>query len=104
MYKYSIIKFVPNPIRGEYINIGLCVGTEDDWRIEFTDKRACVIDEFKVLPTILVHLGRIKDEKRINDKFFQDSGQSIIQYTTPKLVLGDDPDKIFDMMWEVMVE
>lgn len=32
-YEYWVVRFVPDPIRGEYVNVGVVAGQGDDWHI-----------------------------------------------------------------------
>lgn len=55
-YVYSMIRFVPDPARGEFVNVGTVVGSEDagEWRLRLIDnlKRARALDDRGVLPSL----------------------------------------------------
>jgi hypothetical protein len=55
-YVYSVIRFVPDPARGEFVNVGAVVGSEDtgEWDVRQVSslKRAKAIDERGSLPAV----------------------------------------------------
>jgi len=68
-YVYSVVRFVPDPARGEFINVGAVVGSEEpsEWQVRQIEnaKRARSIDEHRTLPVVwsfLDDVGRIIDE------------------------------------------
>ena len=68
-YVYSVIRFVPDPARGEFINVGAIVGSEEssEWQVRQIEnpKRARFVDERRTLSVVwsfLDMLGRTVDE------------------------------------------
>ena len=63
-YVYSTVRFVPNPARGEFVNIGAIIGSDDtrEWELRTVDRynRAAFLDDDGVFAnalTIVNHLG-----------------------------------------------
>src|SRR5215204_5890112 len=68
-FVYSLIRFVPDPARGEFINVGAIVGSEEssEWQVRQIEnpRRARFIDERRTLPVVwsfLDNVGRVIDE------------------------------------------
>ncbi len=68
-YVYSVVRFVPDPARGEFVNVGAIVGSEEssEWQLRQIDnpRRARFIDEHRTLPAVwyfLDSVGRVIDE------------------------------------------
>ena len=57
---YSVVRFVPDPAKGESINIGILAGSEDsrEWALRTVERknRARAIDYEKALPGVVAHL------------------------------------------------
>jgi hypothetical protein len=55
-YSYSVIRFVPDPVRGEFVNVGAIVGSEEssEWAVRQVDNpvRARHLDERGTLPAV----------------------------------------------------
>lgn len=60
-YVYSILRFVPDPARGEFVNIGAIVGSDEcsEWALQLVSNqsRAKRLDEHGVLPKVWSHIG-----------------------------------------------
>lgn len=68
-YVYSVVRFVPDPARGEFINVGAIVGSEEssEWQLRQIEnpKRARFVDDQRTLPIVwsfLDNVGRIVDD------------------------------------------
>jgi hypothetical protein len=68
-YLYSVVKFVPDPVRGEFINVGAIVGSDEtcEWQLRMTGitKRARSLDDKRLLPLVLTFgdsIGRTLDD------------------------------------------
>ena len=63
-YQYSIIRFVPSPTRGEFVNVGVIVGNDatDEWTMEVVGKksRAAKLDDTGILPLVSTELERLQ--------------------------------------------
>jgi hypothetical protein len=64
MYTYSIVRFVPDPARGESINFGLLVGDDDarEWELRLGQnlKRARAVDDRGALPLALAFADQLE--------------------------------------------
>src|SRR5438445_3086798 len=62
-YVYSVARFVPDPIRGECVNLGVIVGSDRscEWAIRTGEpsKTARALDRRRLLPPVVAHLERI---------------------------------------------
>ena len=63
-YYYSVIRFVPSPVRGEFVNLGLIVGCDAtaEWAMELVGKktRAARLDSAGILPLVTSELERLQ--------------------------------------------
>ncbi|MGN6545180.1 MAG: DUF3037 domain-containing protein, partial [Aureliella sp.] len=62
LYKYSVVRFFPSPVRGECVNLGLIVGSDEagDWVFETVSSRARanLLDDDRVFPMVAAELER----------------------------------------------
>src|SRR3990172_12402120 len=62
-FEYSVARFVPDQVRGEFVNIGVIVGSDEsgEWAFQQTGSlsKANHLDEFHILPEVLRHLATI---------------------------------------------
>jgi hypothetical protein len=65
-YCYSLIRFVPDPVRGEFVNVGAVVGSEEssEWAVRQVDNplRARHLDERGTLPAVFAFIDRVGRE------------------------------------------
>src|SRR5437867_989206 len=63
-YTYSLLRFVPDPARGEFVNFGLLVGDDDagDWELRLIQnlRRAKAIDERGALQVALAFVDTLE--------------------------------------------
>lgn len=63
-YYYSVIRFVPSPVRGEFVNLGLIVGCDAtaEWAMELVGRktRAARLDSAGILPLVTSELERLQ--------------------------------------------
>ncbi|MEJ7591561.1 MAG: DUF3037 domain-containing protein [Planctomycetaceae bacterium] len=122
-YRYSIVRFVPSPTRGEQVNLGMIVGCDatSEWVIEIADQksRAKKLDDAGIWPQVAAELERLKlrfptdDEyaisssgPEINEEWLaQMAAQSknVIQYSTPQLVLAEDAESAVAKLWDTFI-
>ena len=64
-YSYSLVRFVPDPVRGEFVNVGAIVGSDEssEWAVQQVDNplRARHLDDRGTLPAawaFIDHVGR----------------------------------------------
>jgi len=124
-YTYSILKYVPDPVRGEFINIGALLGSEEsnEWRLKIVDNysRAKKIDEGGILPLVLEHLSTLAaeiddftsaqeslypPEKEINLAWLADlhqSSQNILQFSLPTPIVSASIDDAANLLFEEFI-
>ncbi len=122
-YVYSVLRFVPDPARGERVNLGLLVGSDDadEWLLRLiasNSKRARSIDDAHVLPRvwdILDDLGRTVDDYadgdltvRLSEQWLAELARNslgVVQFTDPTPVVAESVPHVMDMLWpEFIVE
>lgn len=127
-YMYSVIRFVPDPTRGERTNLGLLVGSEEsgEWSLELVPRRdrARKIDDQHILPNVVSELERLAgliaqaadpteyeaDEQTVAldlteqwlDELSEESG-NVIQYSRPQPVLAGDLTGAIDKLWPLFI-
>ena len=90
-YTYSVIRYVPDVFRGEFVNVGILVGREDeDWEVRQLSnlRRARAIgkaSQLDVAMALLSEIGELVDKNNEAISLFEDSG-------TPQL-WSDDQDE-----------
>ena len=124
-YVYSTIRFVPNPARGEFVNVGMIVGSEDsaEWKLRLIDnmKRARALDEREVLPALW---SSVDDLERQIDAFedavesslpsapelseawlggLWERSQNIIQFSRPAPIVAEHAEHAIELLWDRLV-
>ena len=65
-YVYSVVRFVPDPARGESVNLAVLAGSDDssEWELRWVDsrKRARALDDRGVLPGAIAGVERLARE------------------------------------------
>ena len=88
-YIYSVIRYVPDVFRGEFVNVGILVGREDeDWEVRQLSnlRRARAIgkaSQLDVVMALLTEIGELVDKNNEAISLFEDNG-------TPQLWLDDE--------------
>lgn len=89
---YSVVRFVPDPARGEFINVGVVVGSEDssEWQVRQIDNpvRARYVDEGGVLTAAWEFIDELGRE-------IDDYEQSFDQLLEPEVTVSED------WLWEL---
>src|SRR5664279_1280824 len=71
-YFFSTVRFVPDPARGEFINLGAIAGDDEsqDWALRQISnlKRANAIDSAGRLPAALDFIGRLEERLPVEDE------------------------------------
>ncbi|MDX1926938.1 MAG: DUF3037 domain-containing protein [Pirellulaceae bacterium] len=118
-YQYSIIRFVPSPIRGEFVNLGLIVGSDQtgEWLIDVVNSRsrATKLDEQNIFPMVPSDLQRVQtlienysepdlygSEVALSEEWLRQlsrDSQKVLQYSSPKSVLGDTAANALEKLW-----
>jgi hypothetical protein len=120
-YVYSVVRFVPDAVRGESVNVGMIVGSDEtsEWelRVVSNARRARSLDDKQLLPAVwdfIDDLGRRLDhyseamqgnerpEESISEEWLcsiWERSQNVVQLSFPAPVLADDVDNVFQKLF-----
>lgn len=109
----SMIRFVPSPARGEFVNVAAIAGTEDDgeWEVRAVAnwKRAKQLDDRNTLPAVVDFVSTLQARADSDTDMFATSltvaelrhrsleMQNIVQVTMPVPVAVDSPSQAIDL-------
>lgn len=124
-FLFSVLRFVPDPVRGEFINIGVIVGSDEanDWRLRIVDNysRATRIDESGMLPSVIHFLTGISSEiddylismesmfspeKEINSRWLrrlQEISRNILQLSPPSPLIAETIDEATTLVFDEFI-
>jgi len=124
-YIYSVIRFVPDPARGEFINVGAIVGSEEssEWQVRQIEnpKRARFVDERRTLPVVwsfLDNVGRVIDEYEeavngllnppveLSEAWLQDlyiENSNVVQLSPPTPMVASDSEEALERVFEELI-
>jgi hypothetical protein len=124
-YVYSVVRFVPDPARGEFVNVGAIAGSEDssEWLLRQVDNpvRARAVDDRKALGVVwafLDRVGREMDEyEKAQESLFEPSVElseewlrrlyvehrNVVQLSPPTPMVADSADEALDRVFDQMV-
>jgi hypothetical protein len=121
-YVYSVLRFVPDPGRAEFINIGAVAGDEHggDWTLRLVSNlgRARAIDDRGALGTALSFLGDVEARIAAVDTLpgigpermsrqllagWTHDMQNVLQFTPPTPVVASSADDALDLIFEELV-
>src|SRR4051812_42835167 len=116
-YVYSTVRFVPDPGRGEFVNVGLIAGSDEtgEWELRLVEnpKRASRIDDHRVLGQVWTHLtglARTLDEFSVAQEESRSAGveisegwldrltqqsQRIVQFSAPAPIVANSVAEVF---------
>ena len=120
-YKFSLIRFVPDPARGEFVNIGAIAGDEasDDWAIRWIQnyKRANALDPGGLFRAAKAFSGEL--DERFADLDRPTLGteppsvawlsqlaaemNNLVQFTPPAPVVADSAEAALDRVFDRLV-
>ena len=122
---YSLIRFVPDPARGEFVNVGAIVGSEEssEWQIRQIENpvRARLLDERNSLDavwTFVDRLGTSIDEYDLSfDQLFEPSVElsegwleqlhadhrNIVQLSPPTPLMAESAEDALDMIFDLAI-
>ncbi len=122
-YHYSVIRFVPSPARGEFVNLGLIVGSDDtgEWVIDVAKSRARAtkLDDHNVFPLVAANLQQLQSsiESYSDTEVFapeidpsidwlfelaRDS-QSLLQFSVPSIILAPSAESALERLGTLLV-
>ncbi len=122
-YQYSVIRFVPSPTRGEFVNLGIIVGSDatDEWTMDLVGKknRAAKLDDAGILPLVSTELERLQlrfpsdDEEtpfnngpEISEVWLAEMAsqcRNVVQYTPPQPILASDATTAMEKLWTMFI-
>jgi hypothetical protein len=126
-YVYSVVRFVPDPARGEFVNIAAVVGSDDtgEWDIQQVSnlRRAKAIDDHGTLPAVTSVIeeitGRIDvflEATEVGEGVLpgsepteawlatlHDSFQNIVQVTPPTPLICDSSEEAMTMVFDELL-
>jgi hypothetical protein len=114
-YLYSLIRFVPDPIRGEAVNLGAIVGSDatHEWDIRLVSnrRRAISIDDAKALPGVAATVATIEDQVEAADgggaspvserwlTTLASEYRHVLQFTPPAPMVAATPADALDLIF-----
>jgi hypothetical protein len=124
-YLYSVVRFVPDPARGEFVNVGAIAGSEDssEWLLRQVENpvRARAVDDRKALEAVwafLDRVGREMDEyEKAQESLFEPpvelseewlrrlyaEHRNVVQLSPPTPMVASTADEALDRVFEQMV-
>jgi hypothetical protein len=124
-YVYSVVRFVPDPARGEFVNVGAIAGSEDSsewlWRQVENPVRARAVDDRKALEAVWAFLDRVgremDDYERAHESLFEPSVElseewlqrlyvehrNVVQLSPPAPMVASTADEALDRVFDQMV-
>ena len=125
-FVYSVVRFVPDPGRGEFINVGAIAGSDElqEWSVRQIEnpKRARLLGDAELLTAVLSFLGRIGslcdefekgDEElfpriQLNEEWLEDlckSHYNMVQLSPPAITIAESVDEALnDVFKEFIVD
>jgi hypothetical protein len=118
MYSYSVLRFVPDPARGEAVNLGLLVGDDDarEWELRLIQnfRRAKAVDDHGVLQLALSFVDQLETHIEALEQIPESSSvlpisselvarfagemQNIVQLTPPVPVVAASAEEALDLL------
>lgn len=124
-YVYSMLRFVPDPARGEFVNIGAIVGSDEstEWELRLVqnNRRARSIDDRGSLSSVWARLNAISEtidkytaalEERTDPpveiceawlKAMADEASNLIQLSPPAPIKSDSLDAAMDIVFSELI-
>lgn len=120
-YSFSLIRFVPDPARGEFVNIGAVAGDEDgeDWGVRWISNytRARALDPSGLLSSAKAFTARLDERVADSERLVaDDEGPStawltalavdmnnIIQVSDPAPIVAESAEAALDAIFERLV-
>lgn len=123
-YHYSLLRFVPDPARGEFVNLGILAGDDDapDWELRLIQnlRRAKSIDDKGALSLALAFAGRLEDHigaaiEQLPDTTgivpitidylgqLSEEMQNVVQLTAPTPIVAESAEAALDVLFNEFV-
>ena len=122
---YSLVRFVPDPARGEFVNLGAIAGSEEsaEWQYRQVENfsRASRIDDHKSLEAVWAFLSRvdraIEDFERSQQSLFEPEVEpseawlqqlyvdhrNVVQLSPPTPMVANSADEALDRVFDQLV-
>ncbi len=126
-YMYSVIRFVPDPVRGEFVNVGVLAGSDEssEWDLRMVEslKRARSLDDEVLLPLVwyfVDDIGRKVDryteaiqtnlfeaaDERLSEEWLtrlSEEARNVVQLSVPAVIVADDIDEAISILFEQLI-
>lgn len=123
-YNYSLLRFVPDPARGEFVNLGILAGDDDagDWNLRLIQnlRRARAIDDRGALSIALSFVANLEDHifaldpaaaeltsaEPLSTEYvlrLSEEMQNVVQLTPPTPVVAGTADEALDSLFGELV-
>jgi hypothetical protein len=126
-YVYSLVRFVPDPVRGEFINVAAVVGSEEtgEWEVQQASnlRRARALDENLTLPavtSVIEHITgtidafldaneageEVSSESEPTEKWLRvlsGAYRHIVQLTPPTPLVAESADQAMDIVFNELI-
>lgn len=113
-FVYSVIRYVPDSARGEYVNIGLIVGSDDthEWALRPVDdrSRAEQLGKPELVPEVFRYLEWLAVEIREQPSPVEEGWlrylewqRGLVQFSAPLPAYGENAVAVINMLWAVLV-
>ena len=124
---YSVIRFVPNPTRGEFVNVGILAGSEEagEWAVQTISRagRATSLDSTGSWPIVSRQIAEIAaileeftsaqealtvtpDLPAIGEQWLEqlvDDWANMVQLSRPRPVVAESVDEVFELLWPELI-
>jgi hypothetical protein len=118
-YHYSLLRFVPDPARGEFINLGILAGDDDarDWELRLVQnlRRLKAIDDKDALGLALAFAARLEEHIVATDQIPETTSvapistewlaslagemQNVVQLTEPTPLVAESAEAALDTLF-----
>jgi hypothetical protein len=122
-FQFSLIRFVPDPARGEFVNIGAVAGSDEarEWELRLVSNlsRAKALDDRGVLSNAFAYAAGLEDHIAALDQLPETSGaepissellrrratemHNIVQFSPPAPVAADSADAALELVFDELV-
>jgi len=121
-FQFSLIRFVPDAARGEFVNIGAVAGSDDtgEWELRLVSnlRRAKSLDDRGRLPQALAFAAGLEDHisgelqlvepvAPMSKEFLRQSAtdlQNLVQLTPPAPVAADSPEQALELIFDQLIQ
>lgn len=122
-FQFSLIRFVPDPARGEFVNIGAVAGSDDarEWELRLVSNlsRAKALDDRGVLSKAFAYAAGLEDHIAALDLLPETGGpepisfamlrrqaaemQNVVQFSPPTPVAADSAEAALELVFDQLV-